>query len=270
MNQLKIGTLNVASASKERARRIIDEWITPSGFDLYVLTETSEGAGSILITSELKEAGWSVFQRPTLSKDRGVAIVSRVAATESSIYPTTDPGPGRSIVLDLHTTPPIQVVGMYVPNRGNDPAKTARKKAFLSCWLSYLVESSRANRRCILIGDLNIVPPAQQPLFLPQEPFEYAWYRQMAGSCRLYDAAVKHHSGHESTWVANTGEGYTYDHIMIHESLATHVIGFSYNHTTRSRGGVTDHSALALTLSIESLEFRDLKMHAAPKQATLF
>jgi exodeoxyribonuclease-3 len=248
----------------------LDEWISPSSFDVYVLTETSEGSGTQLITSEFKTAGWTIFQRPTIAKDRGVTIASRLGATESTHYSPSDPAPGRSIVIDLHTSPRVQLVGMYVPNRGNDPTKTERKRTFLEDWLRFLSDDSSSTQR-ILLGDLNVVPPAQRPQFLPQQQFEYDWYANLNSRGGFYDAAVMHSaSGHESTWVAHTGEGYTYDHILLQKALSPRVVKFEYDHSTRSPGGITDHSALILSLDVDTASIVHRRPLAVPTQAELF
>lgn len=256
MDQITIATLNIAAASEERALRLLDEWITPTSFDVYVLTETSDGAGTQLITSEFKAAGWAVFQRPTSPKERGVTIASRVAASEYTLYPPNDPVPGRTSIVDLNTTPGIQLVGMYVPNRGNDPTKMSRKKTYLDCWLRHLLNAPSPKRERVLLGDLNVVPTSQRPIFLPQEPFEYRWYEGLDRDAGFYDAAVMHNaSRHESTWVAHTGEGYTYDHVMPSRTLLKRVVKFAYDHSTRSRQAVSDHSAIILSLELDWVNY---------------
>jgi exodeoxyribonuclease-3 len=269
MDNVTIATLNIGAASRDRARRIIDEWILPSSFDVYVLTETSEGPGTHMILSEMKDAGWLVFLRPTKPKDRGTAIVSRIAATPHAAYPVDDPAPGRAIIITLDTEPTIEIIGMYVPNRGNDSGKTDRKRTFLGCWLRRL--ASDIGHQRILVGDLNVVPPTQRPQFLPQEPFEYEWYETLISSCGIYDAASRHNPpGHESTWVAYNGEGYTYDHIMIAEDMMTFVTRFAYDHSTRNRR-LSDHSAIVISVVVDAASRLDLLSRALPtKQANLF
>ncbi len=271
MERITIATLNIAAASKERARRILDEWVTPSSFDVYVLTERSDGDGTQLVSSEFKSAGWTVFQRPTASKDRGVAIATRIAASEFNHYPIGDPAPGRTLIIDLDTKPTIRIIGMYVPNRGNDPTKTERKRMFLDVWLRHLASSLLPLQPYILLGDLNVVPPSQRPQMLPQLIFEYDWYQMLQNQAGLYDAALKHNSGgHESTWVSNTREGYTYDHVLLQKTFSEHVIEFKYDHSTRQPGGITDHSALILALQVDVINHLHKRPLSLPKQATLF
>lgn len=270
MSRVKIATLNIAAASKDRARRILDEWAIPSDYDLYVFTETSDGEGTNLILSEFAEVGWSVLRIPGAPNDRGVAVVSRIRGDHIDEYPSTDPAKGRAILIELHTTPRLELVGMYVPNRGGDPAKTHRKRSYLDFWKKYLSQKSPGRQR-IVLGDLNVVPETQHPEFLPQQQFEYDWYLQLTQSCDLYDAALKHNSsGHESTWAANTGEGYTYDHIFIDNGLNRRVCSFRYDHSTRRRGGITDHSALSLVIELDSVSFLNTCKVGTPRQAGLF
>jgi exonuclease III len=270
MKRIAITTLNIAAASKERARRILDEWISQRPSDVYILTESSEGTGTELVVSEFRSSGWAVFQRLTAAKDRGVVVATRICARECTAYPADDPAPGRTLLVDLQTTPAIRLVAMYVPNRGNDPTKTARKRAFLDTWLRCLTDKPQSVNR-ILIGDLNVVPPPQRPQFLPQERFEYEWYHALIQQAGLYDAALVHGAGrHEDTWVAHTGEGYTYDHILPEKSLSGRVSEFHYDHSTRQRDGVTDHSAIVVALNVDSVNLLHERDFTVPKQGELF
>lgn len=268
---VNIVTLNIGAASKERAQRILDEWVKSSEFDIYVFTEVSDGDGTNLILAAFHDVNWTVVRVPCATNDRGVAIASRVGIKTDAVYPANDPGKGRAAIAVLDTTPQVELIGMYVPNRGNDPTKMDRKKAYLDCWLKQL--SAKHNRQpCrILIGDLNIVPPAQHPNLLPQLPFEYSWYRDVIEKCGLYDAPVRHNANaHEDTWVAASGEGYTYDHVFIDLRLAGRVRGFRYDHNTRRRGGITDHSAVAVRLEMDSVSELDTYAVGTPRQSALF
>src|SRR6185369_2955683 len=138
-------------------------------------------------------------------------------------------------------------------------------------WLKYLSDESASNQQRILLGDLNVVPPSQHPLFLPQQQFEYDWYENLNIRGGIYDAATMHRAlGHESTWVAHTGEGYTYDHILLQKGLAPRVVQFEYDHSTRSTGGITDHSALILALDLDSVSILHRRPLTVPTQAELF
>jgi exonuclease III len=271
MERIKIATLNIAAASKERARKVLDEWVVPNSCDVYVFTETSEGEGTQLISTDFKTAGWSVYQRATEPKDRGVMIATRLVSKAGCRYPEGDPAPGRSLIIRLSTDPSIEIVGMYVPNRGNDPTKAHRKKAFLDCWLHWFTSNTPSREHRILVGDLNVVPPDQHPQFLPQQLFEYSWFEEIQRKGQMYDAAERHHeTRHESTWVAHTGEGYTYDHILIQNSIQGRVERFEYDHGTRLAGGVSDHSALVLTVELNNADFIHRRELVVPTQTSLF
>jgi exodeoxyribonuclease-3 len=270
MTSVRLVTLNVGAASKDRARRIVDEWIKPANYDVFVFTETSDGEGTALIISELADVGWSISRSPTLPNDRGVTVASRIRTQRSDEHLGSDPVPGRGLILQLDTNPRLELVAMYVPNRGNDAAKTERKRAYLNFWLKRLQQRGLPTYQ-VLMGDLNVVPPEQHPQFLPQQQFEYKWYAALSEMCQLYDAAVHHNSsGHESTWVASSNEGYTYDHIFVDTRLKQSVKGFQYDHSTRRRGGVTDHSALALEIVVDSCVYLDTYEVGTPRQGGLF
>lgn len=267
---LTLATLNIGAASKERARRLMDEWIVPRSADVFVLTETSDGPGTHLIVDELRRANWAIFQRPTNAKDRGVVVATRVAAKESDGYPANDPAPGRCVVLTLETQPAIQITGMYVPNRGNDAAKLDRKRSYMSLWLDSIAKAESGGLR-VVVGDLNVVPPAQHPVFLPQQPFEYAWYDALITQCSLCDVPDSFpESSHEPTWVAYTGEGYTYDHVLVDAPLYERLTHFEYDHATRKSGGITDHSGLIATFSVDYANRRPTESFGAPVQTELF
>ena len=207
MKSISIATLNIGAASKGRARRILDDWVLRSDFDVYVFTESSEGEGTDLIVSAFSDVGWSVLRRNTELGDRGTTVASRIRARDAKSYPSDDPAPGRAVVIELETDPKVELIAMYVPNRGNEPSKTDRKKSYLDSWLKYLSIAPHIHHR-ILIGDLNVVPTEQKPTFLPQQRFEYDWYSKISRDCGLYDAAVEHNNaGHENTWVAHMARG---------------------------------------------------------------
>jgi len=270
MDQITIATLNISAASKERAPKLLDEWLIPTSYDIYVLTETSEGQGTSIILSKFRNAGWKIFQRPTEPKDRGVAIISRIAGYySSSPFLNNEPMPGRTLIVQLNTNPQIEIIGMYVPNRGNDWSKTERKRAFLEYWLGYF-NFHPSEFRQILLGDLNVVPTEQQPKFLPQQQFEYDWFSKLDFKAGLYDAAIRHGNKHESTWVAFSGEGYTYDHIMLQKELADNVVSFHYDHSTRMERMITDHSALVLTITLDYVKRISVGPIGEPLQTELF
>lgn len=270
MKPVNIATLNIGAASKLRAQRILTDWVADSDFDVFVFTESSEGDGTELIVSAFSDVGWKIFRRRTELGDRGVVVASRIQATEDPTYPLDDPAPGRAIMINLDTDPQITLIGMYVPNRGNDLTKTGRKQAYLDCWLKYISRRTHSHER-ILMGDFNVVPTEQTPAFLPQDKFEYNWYSKLCSESGLYDAAVAHNrGGHESTWVAHLGEGYTYDHIFIEHSLKTRISAFRYDHATRHRDGITDHSGLAVTVSVDRATVLETTKIGTPRQASLF
>lgn len=269
MEKITIATLNIGAASKERAQRILDEWIARSVCDAFVLTETSDGEGTALIESAFLDVGWATARFP-VQNDRGVLVASRIRFNRVNKLCDSDPARGRTVVVQLDTKPCLELIGMYVPNRGNEWQKTERKQSYLKYWLSHLTRTPAAGPR-ILVGDLNIVPATQKPRFLPQQQFEYDWLESLKTNCDLCDIALEQPAmGHESTWVAHTGEGYTYDHILISKALRDRVCEFSYDHTTRAKNGITDHSALSVVFELDSVSRLSTIRVGTPRQAGLF
>lgn len=264
-----IATLNIAAASKDRAQRILAEWVEPNSFDVYVFTETSEGSGTELLTHACRNAGWSVYGHPPAPKDRGVVVATRVSATPADLHLKDDPAPGRSLVLDLEAQPPLQLVAMYVPNRGNEAAKLDRKRAFLDSWRAQLRMHPPTGHR-LIIGDLNVVPQDQTPVFLPQFPFEYDWFTGVIDDMHGIDLAVAHNAGkHEPTWVAYTGEGYTYDHILVDGHALDRVEAFAYDHTPRTTK-ISDHSAVVTKVRLDAVWRAHEHAFVVPTQTELF
>ena len=267
---ISIATLNIAAASRDRARRILEEWVALAVHDIHVFTETSQGEGTRELLGEFRAAGWTVFTMPLTEGDRGVAIATCIAASAVHDYPDADPAPGRAVIVDLETVPSIRLIGMYVPNRGNNPNKVARKRGYMTRWLDFLGDNP-SDRPRILLGDLNIVPPGQRPKFLPQSGFEYEWYEQLLRDLHLVDAATCGDAGgHESTWVAHSGEGYTYDYALIDERLRSRLANFAYAHETRAPHGISDHSALSFNVCCDELRVTAERMFSIPTQGALF
>jgi hypothetical protein len=111
MEVISIATLNIGSASKERAQRILLEWVVPRSFDIYVFTETSEGEGTKWLRGEFERSNWLVFQRPCVANDRGVLIATRIAGAEITDYPERrDPAPGRTLASYVSVWEPVHSV----------------------------------------------------------------------------------------------------------------------------------------------------------------
>lgn len=236
---MKIVSLNIASASERRAEAIIT-WLKGSQADLVVMSETSNGPGTRRIARAFLELGWYGQLGETTGNERGAAIYGRWPM-QTTDRPQADPLPARAMTV---TVDGFDLYGFYIPNRGNDATKLRRKTEFLDAWGKWLVDKGR-ERPSLVIGDLNIVPASQHPAMLPQMKFEYDWIQRLRS---VYsDLAESRLGAHEFTWVAHTGEGYTYDHAFASRGLAPRVVAFEYDHSSRSKEA-SDHSALTVDI----------------------
>lgn len=237
---MKIVALNVASASERRAEAII-EWLRMSEADLVVFSETSDGPGTKRIANSFADLGWYGELGESRGRERGAAIYARLPV-EAIARPARDPLPARAIAVSVDG---FDVYGFYIPNRGRDPEKLERKASFLDAWGDWL-ESRGREYGSLVIGDLNVVPSTQRPIMLPQMKFEYDWLERLQ---RTYaDLALRHLGVHEHTWIAHTGEGYTYDHALASQSLLPRIAGFHYDHSSRT-SAASDHSALTVVVT---------------------
>jgi exonuclease III len=263
---ITIATLNIGACSRSRAERIIDEWINPNAFDVLALTETSSGSGTTHLHTYLTGVGYLVYGSDPDAKDRGALVATRLQAIEAP-YPPADPLPWRSASTRITGSPDLGITGLYVPNRSNDPLKLQRKRTYLDVWREWLLAEQGP---LLVLGDLNVVPPTQKPKMLPQMDFEYEWYSSLTDT-RFVDCALAFGgTAHEATWVSHFGEPYTYDHMFISPSLRSAVRSFAYDHTTRGPTGVTDHSALILTIELAGATPADPPAPHEVRQTELF
>lgn len=262
VEELSIATLNIGSASEQRAIRLFDEWIAPTDCDVYVLTETTRGAGTSAIVAAFRASEWGVFH--ALADDRGVAIVSRVAARARRL-PQGEPRPGRVLSIELETRPRVTVIGMYVPSRDASTASIARLEPFLDFWLEAL--RATAGEARLLAGDLNVVPPSQKPVEFPQMPFESEWFAALQREADFVDPSPE---GHEPTWVTHRGEPYTYDYIIPSRNLEGRLTAYTIDHSPRTPVRYTDHSAVRAVLNVDQASFLHRRRAARAAQNSLF
>lgn len=255
---MRILSLNIASASVERAEAILS-WLKEQDADVLVLSEISSGDGTDKIIDCFRLNGWMDRVGVCKEKELGVAIFTRCASQILDLRPTPDPLGSRAVILSFDSSPSINIVGMYIPNRGKDPEKLNRKLEYLKIWGEHLCTLGKAYSTMV-IGDLNIVPPIQHPIFLPQIPIEDKWYNDLQNKAGYLDVALNCLGKYEQTWVAHTGEGYTYDHAFVTKDLRKYITSFSYIHDTRKLK-ISDHSALMLELNIECRLLEVVKLH---------
>ncbi len=241
-------SLNIGAAAVPRAEAILS-WLRRRSEDVFVLTETSRGEGTRLLLDGLRARGYSTFSTVE-TRDRGVAVASRIPIHEVLDDRLSLTLPWRVSAIVLDTRPRVTLLGVYVPSRDRSPLKVARKEAFLSSLLNSVRGLSAALRsRLVLVGDYNVVARHHSPQFPGFFPYEYAFHEQ------LEDLGLK--AAHElgkpgpqpHSWIGRTGNGYLYDYVHVGKALQASVERCSYLHGPRERR-LTDHAAVTVRLRL--------------------
>lgn len=236
-------TLNVGAAAVPRAERIL-RWLERRHDHVIVLTETSSGGGTQLLSRELGELGYVVVATPA-SNDRGVLVASRVPVRARICNQVEVSLPWRLAGVRLATWPPIAVVGIYVPSRDRSPAKIARKEAFIQSFLAGIAGLPARTRRNLLIaGDYNVVSRQHDPPRSGYLPYEYEMLEELEALGFVSSHDLRCADEHPHTWIGRTGRGYLYDYIHVGVGMRERLGACRYVHDTRTLG-LSDHAAVA-------------------------
>ncbi|MDG4793074.1 endonuclease/exonuclease/phosphatase family protein [Micromonospora sp. WMMD1082] len=266
---LSILTVNIQATSRRRAEPLL-RWLADRPEHVLLLTETSNGDGTAYLLDHFRRAGCHVHH-PTLDKDRGAALISRMPVTIRPDIAARLSIPGRAVAATIHTNPAVTVLGIYVPSSDRAPAKVERKRAFLASLtdtLNHLPADERAH--LVLGGDYNVITRDHQPPYPGVWlPFEYALFDALT-AVGLTDAhhhltpGIPHHS-----WYGRAGNGYRFDYLHVGTALRDRLHSGSYLQEPRDQR-LTDHAAVTLTLNlpVDTLTIRDTPPVAEP--ATLF
>ena len=267
---LSLLTFNIGNPSPERARRQLS-WLARRDEHVLVLTETKASAGCQLLADAFTAAGYAVcFPQPGPG-EYGTMIISSVAAAPSAFGDRIGYLPSRAAAMTLPAPGgPLRIIGLYAPSRDASADKTERKRKWLAACDAALT-ATVGEMPAIVLGDLNILEPGHQPRYPFFAPFEYDFYRNLAGPHGLTDAFRHlHPRDAEYSWVGRTGDGYRYDHAFCARSLREHITACGYLHQPR-QDKLSDHSALSLRLTLPPPQPL-LTCHPvnATAQATLF
>jgi exodeoxyribonuclease III len=263
---LSLLTINIGAAALTRAEAIL-EWLATRTEDVFILTETSSGAGTAHLTAQFAAAGYAVRHTPDSNGDRGVAIVSRVPILESTVTPMDVSLPCRAALMHLATEPRTAILGVYVPSRDRSLDKTQRKDSFIRSLLA-AVERLPADVRDHLIvgGDYNVIGRSHYPRHSGFLPFEYGLLDTFT-TMGLMDAYETWAPGDQQySWVGRTGDGYRYDYFHFGRNLLPYLAGCTYLQETRETR-LTDHAAVTVAVSVEvstRLDTRDPRTESEP------
>lgn len=267
---LSILTVNVGAASRERAETML-RWLAARPEDVFILTETSAGAGTAYLLDRFRQAGYAVVHTPDGNGDRGAAIVSRATVAEplSARFAGVSI-PGRVAAAVLDTEPAIAVLGVYVPSRDRSADKTEKKQGFVASLLKALDELPMELRdRLVMGGDYNVIARTHTPLHPGFLPFEFGLLEALE-THGLVDAHDRCSPGEQAySWIGRTGDGYRYDYFHAGRELAGRITGCVYLHETRKQR-LTDHAAVNLTVAVDRVARLTTSNPAEEEAATLF
>jgi len=262
--------MNIGAASRERAEPIL-RWLAVRSELVFILTETSAGAGTAYLLDRFRQAGYAVVHTPDANGDRGTAIVSRVAIGDplsARFAGVTIPGRVAAAVLD--TDPAVAVLGMYVPSRDRSADKTEKKEMFVRSLLRALDELPPELRdRLVLGGDYNVIARTHRPLHPGFLPFEFGLLKALEAH-GLVDAHERCSPGEQAySWIGRTGDGYRYDYFHVGRDLAERITGCAYLHETRELR-LTDHAAVTLNVGVDRVRRLETSNPAEEEATTLF
>jgi exodeoxyribonuclease-3 len=266
---LSILTLNIGAAARERAEATL-RWLASRQEDVFVLTETSSGPGTTHLLDQLQQAGHAVIHTSN-GGDRGAAIVSRIPIVANLEEEFTAVSiPGRVAGIRLATTPPVALVGLYVPSRDQTLEKTERKERFVGSLLSCIDGLSDDTRGSLVIGgDYNVISRSHRPAHPGFLQFEYGLLEALDdhGFIDAYEQCSPGEVAH--SWIDRLGAGYRYDYFHVGRGLGARIRGCVYLHETRTQR-LTDHAAVALQLDVVVPARLDTSDASEPTMPSLF
>ncbi|GAB4077018.1 endonuclease/exonuclease/phosphatase family protein [Nostocoides australiense] len=248
-------TLNLSRPPVGRAKALL-EYLWLRAEEVLVLTETGWGAGSDLVASVCRGAGYSVQsslhdgsgrRRRLASGDRapyGVLVVSRGPELTRADGLDVPLMPERVLVTEMPgPAGPVRLIAVY--GAASDPVRYAssvqrqRKRDWLLAfvtWLSLLPEAPT-----LIVGDLNVVAPGHPdklPYVLAEERTAYDVLTRGLGYRDLAAGDL------EPTWVDHAGVGCRYDYVLASADLEVTGRRPEIDQAPRLRG-LTDHAALS-------------------------
>jgi exonuclease III len=261
-------TLNLQASALPRAKHLLT-WLDTRDDDLFIFTETSNGAGTAHLLDQCRAAGLSVISTAGIDGDRGCSIISRVSVTARPDLLPTVTLPGRAVAATVDSDPTITVLGLYVPSSDRTPDKVANKQAFLASVLHDLREFSDQQRATLVAGgDYNVIARDHDPRYPMFLPFEYEFLDQLS-ELGLTDAYQQlHPATQEHSWFGRDGFGYRFDYFHVGAALIPALVGCDYLQAPRERR-LTDHAGVALTLQV-SAQRTDSDSHELANAGTLF
>lgn len=245
-------TLNVSNPPTERAERIL-HWLWPREEDVWVLTEVGRGQGSRLLERVCRAAGHAVIA--TDRSERGVLVVARQEPLRADPVEPMPVLPGRIASVVVGEADPLRLLGVYGaasdPVRYSSAEQRQRKRDWLTAFDDVVVEWRERPGPALLVGDLNIVDPDDDPSLRYVLPEEREAYGRLVDEHGLVDAYRQvHPDASAPSWFDHTGVGCRYDHAFVTDGVE--VLDCDLDDGPRD-AGLSDHSALVAGLRTTGL-----------------
>lgn len=261
-------TINIGAASLDRAELLL-RWLASREEDVFLLTETSAGAGTALLLDRFRRVGYTVVKTTDVDGERGAALVSRIPLAGPPMPLHQVSIPGRVAAAPLDTTPPTWFLSVYVPSRDRSADKTTRKETFITSLLKAIAELPAEQRNHLVIGgDYNVIPADHRPLHPGFLPFEYALLDELRAGGFVDAFEQCRPSVQEYSWIGRTGAGYRYDYFHVGQALTSRIAGCAYLHDTREQH-LTDHAAVRVDLDLDAV-LQPCQDPAGPETIELF
>ncbi len=247
MKTLKIFCWNIANPSAKRVG-VQFMWLLKQDYDIFVLTETKNSEGCILLVNLFKTYGYNVvISSNPIGKEYGVMIVSKLNITNSDFASKVSFISSRvcSCYIEIDNSLKIELIGTYIPSRDISDVKIERKKKFIDSLTKAFIDYPMNN--ILFCGDFNILEPNHIPHYRIFQYWEYDFYSKLIELGMTDTFRLLHPNELEYSWVGRTNDGYRYDHSFNSNDL-TNSIESCYYFSEPVELKLSDHSAIITTL----------------------
>lgn len=227
---LKILSWNIQAGGGSRLQKI-RSYINTSGAQILVLNEFRNNLSGLNLRHSLLLNGYR-FQAVSHSKsDTNSVIIASKLPFNSQLFPKCDPEYSGNIILAEFEL--FRLYGCYLPHK---------KKHVL---FDFLIDQCKEGKPAIITGDLN---SGINGLDQKGNSFWYEDEMRTLHQNGMKDAfREKNGDQKEYSWYSHQGNGFRYDHFLVHQDLIPIVKACYYEHEVREEK-YSDHSPMFLDL----------------------